>query len=38
MVYTAGGYRFGDFLRAGLPLTLLVGMLTVLLVPLTWPL
>ena len=37
MVYSAGGYRFGDFLRIGLPLTLLVGMVTVSLVPLIWP-
>ncbi|KAA6184334.1 SLC13 family permease [Thiohalocapsa marina] len=37
MVYNVGGYRFGDFLRIGIPLTLLVGMLTVLLAPLIWP-
>ncbi|MCG6942023.1 MAG: SLC13 family permease [Thiohalocapsa sp.] len=37
MVYSVGGYRFGDFLRAGIPLTLLVGIVTVGLVPLIWP-
>ncbi len=37
MVYSAGGYRFGDFLRIGVPLTLLVGLITVGLVPLIWP-
>ncbi len=37
MVYSVGGYRFGDFLRAGIPLTLLVGAITVGLVPLIWP-
>lgn len=37
MVYNAGGYRFGDFVRIGLPLTLLVGLATVALVPLIWP-
>ena len=37
MVFSAGGYRFGDFLRIGLPLTLLVGLVTVALVPLIWP-
>jgi di/tricarboxylate transporter len=37
MVYNAGGYRFQDFLRIGLPLTLLVGLVTLLLVPLVWP-
>ena len=36
MVYNAGGYRFADFVRIGLPLTLLVGMATVGLVPLIW--
>jgi di/tricarboxylate transporter len=36
MVYNAGGYRFGDFLRVGLPLTLLVGLVTVTLVPRIW--
>lgn len=36
MVYNAGGYRFADFVRIGVPLTLLVGLLTVSLVPLIW--
>ena len=36
MVYNAGGYRFTDFMRIGLPLTLLVGMVTVGLVPFIW--
>jgi di/tricarboxylate transporter len=37
MVYNAGGYRFSDFLRVGVPLTLVVGLLTVALVPRVWP-
>jgi len=37
MIFNVGGYRFGDFLRIGIPLTLLVGMVTVALVPLIWP-
>jgi di/tricarboxylate transporter len=37
MVYSAGGYKFGDFLRIGVPLTLVVGALTVGLVPVIWP-
>jgi di/tricarboxylate transporter len=37
MVYNVGGYRFADFLRAGIPLTLLVGTVTVLLTPVIWP-
>ena len=36
MVYNAGGYRFTDFVRIGLPLTLLVGLVTVGLAPLIW--
>ena len=38
MVYSPGKYRFVDFLKMGLPLTLLVGLTTVLLVPIVWPL
>jgi len=38
MVYNAGSYRFADFLRVGLPLTLVVGVVTVAVVPLVWPL
>ncbi|CAH0990748.1 hypothetical protein SIN8267_00847 [Sinobacterium norvegicum] len=37
MVYGPGGYKFVDFMRMGGPLTLLVGILTVCLVPLIWP-
>lgn len=38
MVYNAGGYRFSDFLRLGLPMNFLAGIVTVLLVPIIWPL
>ncbi|SMX35912.1 SLC13 family permease [Maliponia aquimaris] len=38
MVYNAGGYRFSDFLRLGLPMNLLAGLVTVLVAPLIWPL
>lgn len=38
MVYSPGGYRFGDYLRAGVPLTVLIGVLTLAIVPLVWPL
>lgn len=37
MVYGAGGYRFGDFLRIGVPMNLLLGVVTVALAPLMWP-
>lgn len=38
MVYSPGGYRFGDYIKAGLPLTLLIGLLTLIIVPSVWPL
>jgi di/tricarboxylate transporter len=38
MVYGAGGYRFSDYLRFGIPLTLLVGITTVVVTPLRWAL
>jgi di/tricarboxylate transporter len=36
MVYGVGGYRFSDYLRIGLPLTLLVGLTTIIVVPVAW--
>ncbi len=38
MVYGPGGYHFADYLRIGVPLTVLIGLVTVLLVPQIWPL
>ncbi|MFV2072863.1 MAG: SLC13 family permease [Thermoanaerobaculales bacterium] len=37
MVYGAGGYRFTDFTRVGLPLSLLLLVVITLLAPLVWP-
>ncbi|HQU43123.1 MAG TPA: SLC13 family permease, partial [Pirellulales bacterium] len=37
MVYGPGGYRFGDYLKVGVPLDLLIGVITVLLAPFLWP-
>lgn len=37
MVFNAGGYCFGDFVRAGLPLSLLCWTLLVLGIPVFWP-
>lgn len=37
MVYTAGGYRFTDFMKIGGPLNVLVGAVAVLVIPLFWP-
>ncbi|MCD4673230.1 MAG: SLC13 family permease [Anaerolineaceae bacterium] len=38
MIYGPGGYRFLDFFKNGLPLTLLTYLIAILLVPLFWPL
>lgn len=38
MVYGMGGYRFGDFIRVGFPLTILVIVVAVLVIPIGWPL
>jgi di/tricarboxylate transporter len=38
LVYGPGRYRFADFLKVGLPLTLIIGVLAVALVPIIWPL
>ena len=38
LVMGPGGYRFADFVKVGLPLTLLVLVLTLLVLPLVWPL
>ena len=37
LVLHPGGYRFGDFVRLGVPFTLLVMVLTVVVVPLLFP-
>ncbi|MEE8143684.1 MAG: SLC13 family permease, partial [Planctomycetota bacterium] len=38
LVYGAGGYRFGDFIRLGGPLVVVVWILGGLLIPVFWPL
>ncbi|MFT4562172.1 MAG: di/tricarboxylate transporter [Gammaproteobacteria bacterium] len=37
MVYGPGGYRFSDYLRVGAPLSLIIWVMAVLLIPLSWP-
>lgn len=38
MVYGPGGYKFTDFTKIGLPLNLIVAVITVIFVPMIWPL
>jgi di/tricarboxylate transporter len=37
LVYGPGGYQFTDFIRVGTPLTFLVGIVTIIVVQLIWP-
>jgi di/tricarboxylate transporter len=37
MVYNAGGYKFTDFMRIGIPLNLIFWGLSVWLIPIFWP-
>ncbi len=37
MVYGPGGYRFMDFVKVGLPMNILMGVVTCLLAPRIWP-
>ncbi|MGH8249538.1 MAG: SLC13 family permease [Steroidobacteraceae bacterium] len=37
MVYGPGGYRFGDFVRFGLPLSVICGIISLTIVPRVWP-
>jgi len=37
MVYGPGEYSFGDFVKAGVPLSILVGIITIALTPIIFP-
>lgn len=37
LIYGPGGYQFSDFLRVGIPLTLVVAVIVVLMAPMIWP-
>ena len=38
LVYGAGGYKFTDFYKYGFPLTLIVAVTTLIMIPMIWPL
>ena len=38
LVYTAGGYKFTDFLKIGLPLNLVMFLVGMWVIPIFWPL
>ena len=38
MVYGPGGYRFSDYMRVGIPLNILTGLVASALIPVIWPL
>jgi di/tricarboxylate transporter len=38
MVYGPGGYRFSDFFRIGIPMNLLVAVVTIVAIPMLFPL
>ena len=37
MVYGPGGYRSGDYLKLGIPLSMIVGLVTITIAPIVWP-
>jgi di/tricarboxylate transporter len=38
MVYGPGGYKFSDYMRVGIPLNIITGLLASILIPILWPL
>ncbi len=38
MVFTPGGYRYMDFMKAGIPLHIILGIIGIFLIPVIWPL
>jgi di/tricarboxylate transporter len=37
MVYGPGGYKFTDFVKIGIPMTIIVGIITIIIAPMVWP-
>jgi di/tricarboxylate transporter len=38
LVMGPGGYRFSDYLKVGIPLTIVILLVTLLILPIFWPL
>jgi di/tricarboxylate transporter len=38
MVYGPGGYKFGDFIKIGIPLNVILWIIASILIPIFWPL
>ena len=37
MVYGPGGYKFTDVFKIGIPMSVVVGIITIILAPMVWP-
>ncbi|HSN71659.1 MAG TPA: hypothetical protein VLT59_09110, partial [Steroidobacteraceae bacterium] len=37
MIYGPGGYRFADFVRFGLPMSVVTGVTALVVIPMAWP-
>lgn len=37
LIYGPGGYQFADFVRVGMPLTVILGIVVVLVAQIIWP-
>ncbi len=37
MVYGPGGYKFTDFVKIGIPMTVIVGIIAIIIAPMVWP-
>jgi di/tricarboxylate transporter len=37
LIYGPGGYQFSDFVKVGVPLTLIVAVIVSLMAPILWP-
>jgi di/tricarboxylate transporter len=36
MVYSPGGYKFTDFVKIGIPMSVVVGIITIIIAPMVW--